>query len=218
MNYNCHKLGGITSAGIIIYYAQYNNLFIKYSLSLNQYHLSNEIITTLVYIIPCLLVFVSSYIASTLPDIDHPASIHGKNHKKISQFLNKHGGHRGWSHYPFTLMCFACILYEISNFIPFNNLIKITFYWVFIGILGGWISHIILDLFNKAGIALFMPFSKVRIKIPSGISFKKGKIHWRYLRGGYVLDDFLLVIICFLIFIMSIILINPQILIIITLL
>lgn len=216
MNYNCHKLGGITSTGIITYYAHYHNLFTQQDLSLNQLNLSDDILEILSYFILISLIFISSYIVSTLPDIDHPYSIHGKNHRKLSQFLNKHGGHRGWTHYPCTLMCFGGVFYGIYCFIPLNNPIKPLLCWSFIGILGGWASHIFLDLFNKAGVPLLMPFSKVRVKIPSGITLKNKNIQWRCLRGGNVLDDFLLVLICFSIFILSVLLINPQIITIIT--
>lgn len=209
MNFNCHKLGGVTAGAIITYYAQYHHLFDE-----QQFHFVDDTIPWN-FVVPVLLIYFSSYIASTLPDIDHPSSTHGKNHKKISQFLNKHGGHRGWTHYPFVFMCFTGIFYGIYYSIPLNNPVNSLFYWSFIGILGGWVSHIILDLFNKAGVSLLMPFSKIRVRIPSGITIKKGRFHWRYLRGGNALDDFLLIIICFFIFGMSIILINPQITIII---
>lgn len=209
MNYNCHKLGGVTAATIITYYAQYHHLFDEHKFSFVDKTIPLNLIVSI------FLIFFFSYITSTLPDIDHSSSIHGKNHKKISQFLNKHGGHRGWTHYPFVFMCFGGVFYGIYCFIPLNNPIKPFLRWSFIGILGGWISHIFLDLFNKAGVPLLMPFSKIRVKIPSGITIKKGRFHWRYLRGGNVLDDFLLIIICFFIFGMSIILINPQITIII---
>lgn len=205
MNFNCHKLGGVTAGAIITYYVQYHHLFDE-----QQFHFVDDTIPWN-FVVPVLLIYFSSYIASTLPDIDHPYSMHGKSHRKISQFLNKHGGHRGWTHYPITLMSFAGIFYGIYTLIPFNNPIRPFYYWIVIGILGGWTSHIFLDLFNKLGIALLMPFSKIRIKIPTGITFQNKKIHWRYLRGGNVLDDFLLVIICFFIFIFSIMTINPQI-------
>lgn len=211
MNYYCHKVGGITTAGILTYYAHYHHLLIKHSFSWELLNSSNEIITTFVYIAPLPLLFISAYMASTLPDIDHPSSLHGKNHRIISQFLSNHGGHRGWTHYPFTLICFMSIFYGIYYNISFHPLIQVTCYWVFMGILGGWASHIVLDLFNRAGLSLFMPFSRVRVKIPSGISYKNHKIRWRYLRGGNVLDDFLILIICFFVFIISVLLINPHI-------
>lgn len=193
MNYNCHKLGGVTAATITGIHAYQNGVLDEYSFSLYPSNFPQAS-----YIIPLLLLFTFSYYSSTLPDIDHPMSRSGKRHPHISQYINSHYGHRGITHYPMTLIIIGSCMYLMGKILihPYN----IMWIWGSIGIVVGYASHILLDTLNSAGVSLLAPFSKVRVKIPTGISIKKvkgkRKVCWRYLKGGKVVDDFILILIC----------------------
>lgn len=193
MNYNCHKLGGVTAATITGIHAYQNGVLDEYSFPLSPLNFPKAS-----YIIPLLLLFTFSYYSSTLPDIDHPMSRLGKKHPHISQYINSHYGHRGVTHYPLTLFIMGSCLYLIEKMLlfPYN----VLWLWGSIGFVVGYASHILLDTFNSAGVSLLAPFSKVRVKIPTGISIKKvkgkRKVCWRYLKGGKVVDDFILILIC----------------------
>lgn len=217
MNYNCHKLGGV-SAAFCVGYMSYSSGFMSSHLILSNQtepipHLSTIAVMS-----------IASWIFSTLPDIDHPKSNHGLKHPYIAKWLNKHGGHRGFTHYPITLIVFIGFCLGFIKATPLKNNILLGFEWFFIGACAGWASHIFLDLLNSAGVSILAPFSKIRFKLPTGVKIqikstkqkkKKNKkthhpIRWRYLRGGNTLDDFLLVIICVSCMLLTICLCNPE--------
>lgn len=193
MNYNCHKLGGVTAATITGIYAYQNGVLDEYSFSLYPSNLPQAS-----YIIPLLLLLTFSYYSSTLPDIDHPMSRLGKQHPHISHYINSHYGHRGVTHYPLTLIVIGSGLYFISQILIFPY--SIIWMWGSIGFVVGYASHILLDTLNSAGVSLLAPLSRVRVKIPTGISIRKvkgkRKVCWRYLKGGKAIDDFILILIC----------------------
>lgn len=195
MNYQCHRLGGVSSATITSMYAYQTGMFDRYSLYLDRYV---EIpFHPHPYTIPLILLFMASLYASTLPDIDHPLSVPGRRHMGISEYLNSHFGHRGITHYPITLLLIGLLMGFIWYFIPMSEWLSVGLLWIFIGFLVGYLSHILLDTFNSAGIALFYPFWKRRVKIPTGLKVTKKRKSWivslRYLKGSDVFDNFVIV-------------------------
>ncbi|MBQ3421503.1 MAG: metal-dependent hydrolase, partial [Romboutsia sp.] len=77
----------------------------------------------------------------------------------VSKFINKTFGHRTITH-SLTLFFFLLFLF---SYLELNIFISS-------GFLIGYLSHIILDMFNKKGVQLFYPFKiKVRLmKIATG--------------------------------------------------
>lgn len=190
MNYNCHKIGGLTAASLICLYSYQGGVFETYPLNT----------PTTTYLIPVGIVTIVSYLSSTLPDIDHPQSRTGKRYPRLSRYISQHFGHRGMTHYPSTLLVISVSLYLMSIYIEMPGKIINGYFWGCAGFVGGYASHILLDTFNSAGVPLLAPFSKVRVKIPTGISIKKvkgrWKVCWRYLKGGKTFDEFILVCLC----------------------
>ena len=88
-------------------------------------------------------------ISSALPDLDHPKSKLGRKVKIIS-FLFEH---RGFFHSFFSLFLFTFIFYLI-----FGSYI----YSMAFGI--GYLTHILLDSFTKAGITPFAPLLNYKVK------------------------------------------------------
>lgn len=75
--------------------------------------------------------------------------------------------------------------------------LDIVLLWSMIGFLVGYLSHILLDTFNSAGIAWLAPLCKVRVKMPTGLKVTKKRKSWivslRYLKGSDVFDNFVIV-------------------------
>ena len=195
VNYNCHKLGGVTAFALTGIYTYQNGILDTYSCHVEIIPLKFSYQS---YIIPLFLLFIFSYYSSTLPDIDHPISRLGKKYPHISQYMNTQFGHRGVTHYPITLLGLGCILYLIGQIMiqPY----RILWMWGSIGFVVGYASQILLDTLNSSGIVWLMPFSKVRVKIPTGIRIKnkKGKkrVCWRYLEGNRTHDKMIIIVIC----------------------
>ncbi|MFP4403096.1 MAG: metal-dependent hydrolase [Candidatus Woesearchaeota archaeon] len=85
--------------------------------------------------------------ASLFADLDNTKSKYGKNIFPISWIFK----HRGFFHSIFSVIFFSLIIAII------NIYYAISFFL-------GYLSHIILDMFNYKGIILFYPFSKYKIK------------------------------------------------------
>lgn len=195
MNYQCHRLGGVTAATITVMYAYQSGMLDRYAFHIDKYvdipiHLHP-------YIIPIILLFGFAIYSSTLPDIDHPLSVPGRRHMALSEFINSHSGHRGITHYPITLLFIGLVMGFIWHYVPMSDWLYVGLLWIFIGFLVGYLSHILLDTFNSAGIAWFAPLCKVKVKIPTGLKVKKVRKGWivslRYLRGSDVFDNFIIV-------------------------
>ncbi len=96
---------------------------------------------------------LASFITCLLPDLDHPKSILGIKTKFLSFFIFSYFGHRNITHsFLFLIFIFLCLFY--LNFI----------YWKFnldiiIGMILGYLSHIVADLFTYRGINFFWPFN-----------------------------------------------------------
>ena len=195
MNYQCHRLGGVTAATITVMYAYQGGMLDRYAFHIDKYvdipiHLHP-------YIIPIILLFGFAIYSSTLPDIDHPLSVPGRRHMGFSEFLSSHFGHRGITHYPITWLLMGFIMWFLWRFISISEWLDIVLLWSMIGFLVGYLSHILLDTFNSTGIAWLAPLCKVRVKMPTGLKVTKKRKSWivslRYLKGSDVFDNFVIV-------------------------
>ena len=120
--------------------------------------------------------FIGAALGGLFPDIDEPNSFIGqKNTVKIfnkrfglSSLIKSIFGHRGLTH---------SILAMIVAFIPYfyltdyssldtNSLLYLLCSQFLLGFGFGYIFHILGDLITVQGVPLFLPFSKVKIKIP----------------------------------------------------
>jgi|GEM_PF-885846 len=97
-------------------------------------------------------------IGSIIPDIDNRRSHIGQRAKKISKAINKYGGHRGITHSILGLIIAYLLLSIVGNY---TKLINFIYYKVFsLGVLIGYISHLIFDIITVGGIPLFYPIKK----------------------------------------------------------
>ncbi len=105
-------------------------------------------------------------VASLLPDIDLPPARIGRLFWFVSVPLERRFGHRTLTHSLLVLMALAAVSYPLA-------LLR-TLYWGCV--VGGYWSHLWLDMLNVRGVNLFWP-SPVRWVTP-------GNRHWRFMVGG----------------------------------
>lgn len=91
--------------------------------------------------------------AAVIVDLDHVASWAGKRLEPLSVTIKTFFGHRGFFHSIFM----AAIAYLVALLISREYALA-----AFVG----YASHIFIDCFNTAGVMLFSPLSKFRIKGP----------------------------------------------------
>ncbi len=94
--------------------------------------------------IPLVLALISSVIGASLPDLDLKFK------------------HRMILHNIFAVTVSAFLVYLASTMIPIVNWYTT---YITLGFVLGYISHILLDSLTKAGIALFYPITRKRIRI-----------------------------------------------------
>lgn len=136
-------------------------------------------------------IVASSYIGAFFPDIDQPNSTVGRKVKPISILINKLFGHRGLLHFPLFVALMIGTMYWCNQFIP--EYARYIYKLACIGLCSGYVSHIILDMFNPAGVRLLGPFVNFKFKIPTGFTFKKKNkfVTWKYLDGSKAVDKFI---------------------------
>lgn len=177
MNYRCHKNVGICY-GILA-----ANI-----LSKNTGNLANDAL-----LLHYGIITLGSYIGSIIPDIDSPSSVVGKHFKVLSKPINFLYGHRGVTHYPFTWIVSAYLLYIAYWLVPVE--VRGGLFKFFLGVFVGIASHLFIDCFNSAGVKLLAPFSHRRFKIPCKIAIKKKKgkkrRYLQYLSGENIKDEIL---------------------------
>ncbi len=87
-------------------------------------------------------------IAGVIPDVDHPKSKIGRKFflKPISFLF----GHRGFFHSLFFVVILCCVVWFFFDkwWIPFAI---------------GYVSHLFIDCFTKAGINIIYPFKQLRL-------------------------------------------------------
>jgi len=109
-------------------------------------------------------------VSALLPDIDLPASKVGGDHRAVSKTINFIFGHRTITH---SLLGLGIFMALFNLFIPQKYLQMIAV---------GYISHLVTDMLNPAGIPIFWPIGK-RFSIP-------------LIRTGGVLEHVLLACFC----------------------
>lgn len=92
-------------------------------------------------------------VSSLLPDIDSPYSKIGRAVPILPTLLNFSLGHRGIIHSP--VMVLAVLLLAHLLNIPYANII-----------VAGYLSHLVLDSLNPAGVPWLYPWKKTHFSIP----------------------------------------------------
>lgn len=190
MNYDCHKLGGITFA-------------LSGAMFLSQTQLMMPLTihgTTSVYYAYG-IVALSGAIGGILPDIDHKDTHIHKMTRPASGLLTLYSKHRGITHYPITIVLLSALAFSIPSLIHFQPFLLRIYELVCLGVLFGLVSHIFLDMLNSAGIALFEPFSHMRFRIPLKPCFKttrrgRVKLGMGFLKGDKIGDQFIVILLC----------------------
>jgi len=105
-------------------------------------------------------IILFAILGAVIPDIDHPKSIIGKFFYIISAPLERRYGHRTITHslvgwVIFTLL-FSFII-VLPSFVIFNLSFDILGWRWIVAFSLGYLSHIILDMFNRRGSQLFWP-------------------------------------------------------------
>ena len=105
-------------------------------------------------------------IGSLFPDLDIPDSTISKYIPIIPHIINKIFGHRNFFHSPIFLLILYLLL---SYFFP-------EYIFLIQGFSIGFMTHQLLDMFNKSGIPLFYPFTKKRFNLFSVKSGSKNEL------------------------------------------
>ena len=105
--------------------------------------------------IPTVLFYLGSTVGSLLPDIDEPKSYIGRMILKTSvlrfpfKYLNI--PHRSYTHSLFPIMALSIILTPVFMYAP----ISISWLFLWLGIVFGYLSHLLLDSLTKKGIPVY---------------------------------------------------------------
>lgn len=98
-------------------------------------------------------------LGSMFPDIDKPSSKLGRKVKPLSYVVEFLFGHRGFTHSLPFLVLFASLCWFYIQ----DGISPELFYYVkysFLGFVGGFLSHLLLDWITKQPIPLLYPISK----------------------------------------------------------
>lgn len=95
-------------------------------------------------------------IGSILPDVDLPTSFFGRTFWWASTRLEKRYGHRTITHSFLAMLVLATLLYPLLHYD------KALYFWC---VVGGYWSHLWIDMFNLRGVDLFWP-SPIRVVMP----------------------------------------------------
>lgn len=120
-------------------------------------------------------VMAGAFLGSVLPDIDHKGSFIGRRLKPISFILYHTIGHRGLTHTPIFVIGLSTLLAYLV--MQLSGFAQATMLFFVLGLFGGMLSHLALDLLTKGGVPLFYPFSKKDISLTP---FKTGGM-WEYI-------------------------------------
>lgn len=130
MNARTHILGGVATASCCMYLATKGYIPASMNGSVEQ-----------------LLSVPLCMTGALLPDIDLPNSRLGMNIKPVSWLANKFFGHRTFFHSPM----FLFLIWFLTK------VLNPQYLWIAESLVVGGASHLLLDMFNKAGIPLFWP-------------------------------------------------------------
>lgn len=96
---------------------------------------------------------ISAGLGALLPDIDKKNTTISNKHPVVSFFVRLFTTHRGFTHSFLALIMLAYPLYLLVKTVG-----SVYLGYAVIGILLGYMSHLMLDMFNPEGIPLFFPF------------------------------------------------------------
>jgi inner membrane protein len=108
---------------------------------------------------PLLLIVVAA--GALLPDVDVSTSFVGRSVRPLSKWLEARFGHRQEVHSIWAVLVVAGLAWPL-RFIPGVGV------EMWLALLVGWCSHLILDLLNPAGIAFLLPLSNARVHLLGG--------------------------------------------------
>ena len=103
------------------------------------------------------LIILGGVIGSLLPDIDNPTGHVGKLCAPVSNIfgaIHKLQGKEVWQH--------RGIMHDLSVYI-IGLIFSYLFFLPIFGIFLGGITHLLLDMFNPAGVPVFLGMGKVRL-------------------------------------------------------
>ncbi|GAB6098169.1 hypothetical protein JCM16358_00480 [Halanaerocella petrolearia] len=152
MTYHTHSFFGFTLAIIVIkLLATFNILDISF------------LITGSLLDSSLIKFYIAAIIGALIPDIDHANSKAGKKLWFISKPLKLFGiKHRGVTHSLLGMILFGLLTKQLIDL----NWIDLI---VWLGLIIGYFSHLIADMFNKQGVPLFYP-NQQRFKFHTNIT------------------------------------------------
>lgn len=121
--------------------------------------------------------YIGTSIGAVLPDIDHKQSFISKKIKFFRYIVSSLLKHRYFTHSISFLVVLSIPYFVLLNFFYIDPFLK----FMYIGIIIGSFSHILMDMFIGNGVALFYPFKKKKIyflKIKSNSFLEKLFIHF----------------------------------------
>ena len=102
-------------------------------------------------------------VAALLPDVDHPRAPIGMMFYPLSKLISKHFSHRTITHSLIAIL----VVWTSTALARILTGIDLVF-WV----VGGYISHIVLDMMTVQGVALFYPFKKNPCVVPGNPNYR----------------------------------------------
>lgn len=109
-----------------------------------------------------IIVTAAGALGSLLPDIDHPSSTFGKRIKPLSNLIGYVFGHRGITHSLIAVFVLSTLLAERAHIPAWG-----------VGLIVGYLSHLLGDWLTPAGIPLFWPNKK---RWSSPMPFRTGSL------------------------------------------
>ncbi len=97
---------------------------------------------------------ISCLFVSLLPDIDHNNSFIGSKFKYISYYIFKYFGHRNITHSFIFLYLLYIFIFHYKYLYYLNIDISVKY-----GIIIGYLSHILADMFTIKGVNIFWPLN-----------------------------------------------------------
>lgn len=161
MNYKNHIRTGILINTVFL------NIYLKESLF-------DFIINNIDYTVA---LYIGTSIGAVLPDIDHKQSFISKKVNFFRYIVGRLFKHRYFTHSISFLTLLFVPYFILVNFFYIDPFLK----YIYIGVIIGAFSHILMDMFIGNGVALFYPFKKNKIaflKIKSNSFLEKIFIHF----------------------------------------
>lgn len=161
MNYKNHIRTGIIINTVFL------NLYLKK-------HLFDFITDNIDYTVA---LYIGTSIGSVLPDIDHKQSFISKKIRLFRYIVSRVFKHRYFTHSISFLILLSFPYFILLNFFYMDMFLK----FLYIGVIIGSFSHILMDMFVGNGVALFYPFKKNKLyflKIKSNSFLEKVFIHF----------------------------------------